>query len=353
MMKNSKLILSLLLGLATVILAGLLWVATIYTYDHYLSKIFTMEFSPLLATAIITIDIILAALMVYIILRLIKGLVGFASTYTLTEAIIGVIGVIIGLRIAWVMEFIFVKIPFIGDFLLVLISVVFAAVGWLESIKRKDEILNFIGMGKKEEHQNRKYVDTSVIIDGRIADLVRTGFLDGSLVIPDFVIDELQKLADSADDLKRAKGRQGLDAIKKMQTEKYIRISIAPTKDQAVMDIPEVDSKLIKLISIKGGILLTNDFNLNKVAGVQGIPVLNINELANALKPKLLPGEELYLTILKKGKENQQGVGYLDDGTMIIVEKGEELVGQSVLLVVTSIMQTSAGRLIFAKVKGS
>lgn len=350
MNNNNKLIVKVLVGLATAILAVLLWISTVYTYNNYLSKMFTL--SPLMVVGIILLDIILAVLIIYLILRLIKGLVTFASTYTLTEAIIGIIGVIIGLRLAWVMEFIFVNIPFVGNYLMVFISIVFGTVGWLESIKRKDEILNFIGKGKKEEIQSGKFVDTSVIVDGRIADIVKTGFIEGILIVPDFVIEELQKLADSADDLKRAKGRQGLDTIKKMQGEKFIKISIAVTKEDNVNELTEVDAKLLKLVALKGGQLLTNDFNLNKVAGVQGIRVLNINELANSLKPKLLPGEQFYLSIIKKGKENNQGVGYLDDGTMIIVEKGEDLVGQDVLAEVTSIMQTSAGRLIFAKVKG-
>lgn len=350
MNNNNKLIVKVLVGLATAILAVLLWISTVYTYNNYLSKMFTL--SPLMVVGIILLDIILAVLIIYLILRLIKGLVTFASTYTLTEAIIGIIGVIIGLRLAWVMEFIFVNIPFVGNYLMVFISIVFGTVGWLESIKRKDEILNFIGKGKKEEIQSGKFVDTSVIVDGRIADIVKTGFIEGILIVPDFVIEELQKLADSADDLKRAKGRQGLDTIKKMQGEKFIKISIAVTKEDSVNELTEVDAKLLKLVALKGGQLLTNDFNLNKVAGVQGIKVLNINELANSLKPKLLPGEQFYLSIIKKGKENNQGVGYLDDGTMIIVEKGEDLVGQDVLAEVTSIMQTSAGRLIFAKVKG-
>lgn len=348
-MPNNRLIIKVLMGLATAVLAVLLWYATIYTYENYLSKIFTISLP--VGAAIILLEILLAAGIIYLILRLIRGLVAFAATYTLTESIIGIIGVILGLRLAWVLEFILVKIPFVGEYLLVFISIVFGTFGWLESIKRKDEILAFIGKGKKEEAQSRKVADTSVIIDGRLADMAKTGFLEGLVVIPDFVIDELQRLADSADDLKRAKGRQGLDTIKRIQSEKFIRIQIEETRDDGIATITETDGKLIRLMTLKGGQLITNDFNLNKVAGVQGIQVLNINELANALKPKLLPGEEFYLQIIKKGKEASQGVGYLDDGTMIIVEKGSSHVGEEVLAEVTSIMQTSAGRLIFARIK--
>lgn len=351
-MKNNKLILKTMIALATMILAVSLWILTVYIYDEYLSNIFTMQFSILNIIIIIVINIIVAIILIYLIIRLIKGLIKIMSTYTLAEGIIGIIGVIIGLRIAWVMEFIFIKIPIVGNYLLVLVSIILGIVGWIESIKRKDEILTFIGKGKKEEYTNSKFVDTSVIIDGRIADLVKTGFIDGTLIIPDFVIDELQRLSDSSDDLKRLKGRQGLDTIKKMQNEGFTKIIIQKTDDITINEIAEVDGKLIRLVKLKGGKLLTNDFNLNKVAGVQGVKVLNINELANALKPILVPGEEFFLNILKKGKENKQGVGYLDDGTMVIIENGEEKVGQDVLLMVTSVMQTSAGRLIFAKIKG-
>lgn len=350
-MKNNSVIVKALIALATMVLAVSLWVLDLYFYENYLSKIWTAEVSLLNVLLMVALNIGLALLIVLIIYKLIRGIIKFVATYTFIEVMIGIVGVIVSLRIAWVMEFIFIKIPFVGNYLLVLLSIILGAVGWIETIKRKDEILAFIGKGKKPQGAMDKFVDTSVIIDGRISDIVKTGFIEGSLLIPDFVIDELQKLADSADDLKRAKGRQGLDSIKKMQNEGFNNVVIVPTEEKAVSDITDVDSKIVKLVSIKGGILLTNDFNLNKVAGVQGVKVLNINELANAMKPVLLPGEDFYLTILKKGKENNQGVGYLDDGTMIIVENGEALVGQSVQLVVTSIMQTSAGRLIFAKPK--
>ncbi len=351
-MKNNSLILKAMVAMATMILAVSLWLLTVYIYNEYLSNIFTMQFSIFNIIIIIIVNIITAIILIYLIIRLIKGLIKFMSSYTLAEGIIGIIGVIIGLRIAWVMEFIFIKIPIVGNYLLVLISIILGVVGWVESIKRKDEILVFIGKGKKDEYTNSKFVDTSVIIDGRIADLVKTGFIDGTLIIPDFVIDELQRLSDSADDLKRVKGRQGLDTIKKMQSEGFVKISIPKTEEASINEIAEVDGKLVRLVNLKGGKLLTNDFNLNKVAGVQGVKVLNINELANSLKPILIPGEEFFLNILKKGKENKQGVGYLDDGTMVIIENGEDKVGHDVMLMVTSVMQTSAGRLIFAKIKG-
>lgn len=352
-MKNNSLIIRALVALGIMVVAVSLWVLDLYLYDTYLRDVWKADFSVVGVLLVAAGNIGLAVLAIYLVYRLIKGIIRFVSTYTFVEVMIGVVGAIIGLRIAWVMEFIFVKIPVVGDYFLVLLSVVLGIVGWLETIKRKEEILAFIGKGKKPQGENDKYVDTSVIIDGRISDIFKTGFIEGNLIIPDFVIDELQRLADSADDLKRAKGRQGLDAIRKMQGESPGSVIVAQTEDREVREIADVDSKIVKLVSLRNAVLLTNDFNLNKVASVQGVRVLNINELANAMKPVLLPGEEFLLTILKKGKENNQGVGYLDDGTMIIVENGENLVGQQVRLVVTSIMQTSAGRLIFARRKAA
>ena len=309
-----------------------------------------MKLSILSIIIIVVINVILAILIIYLLFRFIKIMIDFISNYTFIEVLIGIVGVVISLRIAWLMEFIFVKIPIIGNYLLILLSIVLAVAGWMIALKRKDEIFNFIGI--KKGIDDSKIIDTSVIIDGRIFGIIETGFIDGTFVIPDFVVDELQKLADSADDMKRVKGRQGLDMVKKAQADLGKRIIITKTEDKSILEIPEVDSKLVRLITTKGGSLITNDFNLNKVAALKGIKVLNINDLANAVKPILIPGEEFQLLIIKKGKENNQGVGYLDDGTMIIVEAGENHVGQEVSLVVTSVMQTSAGRLVFAKIKG-
>ncbi len=193
-----------------------------------------------------------------------------------------------------------------------------------------------------------KILDTSVIIDGRIADIARTGFIEGVLLIPGFVLQELQHIADSSDVLKRNRGRRGLDILNRMQKESKVAVHIV---DEDFDDITEVDAKLVRLAQLKDAKVLTNDFNLNKVAELQGVDVLNINELANAVKPVVLPGEEMLVHVIKDGKEQGQGVGYLDDGTMIVVDGGRRFIGESVGVMVTSVLQTAAGRMIFAKPK--
>jgi uncharacterized protein YacL len=195
-----------------------------------------------------------------------------------------------------------------------------------------------------EEH---KILDTSVIIDGRIADICKTGFIEGTLVIPEFVLEELQHIADSSDLLKRNRGRRGLDILNKIQKELDVRVLIY----EGEMEEGEVDSKLVKLAKALHGKVVTNDFNLNKVCELQGVSVLNINDLANAVKPVVLPGEEIVVQVIKDGKEHGQGVAYLDDGTMIVVEGGRDYIGSTMEVLVTSVLQTSAGRMIFAKPK--
>ena len=189
-------------------------------------------------------------------------------------------------------------------------------------------------------------LDTSVIIDGRIFDICKTKVIDGKIVIPSFVLDELRHIADSSDSLKRSKGRRGLDILNKIRKELDIPVEVV---DKNYEDAPEVDAKLLKMAGELEGRIVTNDYNLNKVAAVKGVSVLNINDLANAIKPVLVAGEELRVTVLKEGKEYDQGVAYLEDGTMIVVENGRHLIGEEIEVTVTSILQTSAGRMIFAK----
>ncbi len=200
----------------------------------------------------------------------------------------------------------------------------------------------------KSQGLSPKILDTSVIIDGRVVDILKTGFIQGDIVIPDFVLVELRHIADSADNLKRARGRRGLDILNKIQTDYGVDI-YNTASEKSLDDIPEVDVKLIKLAEIIKGMVVTNDYNLNKVATVQGIGVLNINELASALKPVVLPGEGMSVFLVKEGKENDQAVAYLDDGTMIVVEGGRRFIGQTIRVTVSSVLQTSAGRMIFAK----
>lgn len=194
-----------------------------------------------------------------------------------------------------------------------------------------------------------KILDTSVIIDGRIADISDTGFLEGILVIPNFVLNELQMIADSADSIKRNRGRRGLDILNKMQKDQSIMVKIS---DMDFADIHEVDAKLVKLAKIMNAKVVTNDFNLNKVAEFHGVQVLNINQLSNALKPVVLPGEEMRVALIKEGKDQNQAIGYLDDGTMVVVENGRRRLNDEVDVTVTSVLQTTAGRMIFTRLKG-
>lgn len=194
-----------------------------------------------------------------------------------------------------------------------------------------------------------KILDTSVIIDGRIADICATGFLEGRLIVPRFVLEELQHIADSSDILKRNRGRRGLDILNKMQKEFGMQMEIISDNQNEEI---EVDAKLVHLAKRVNGKVITNDYNLNKVAELQGVSVLNINELANALKPVVLPGEEMNVQVIKDGKESGQGIGYLDDGTMIVIDGGKRFIGEEVEVLVTSVLQTAAGRMIFAKPKG-
>lgn len=202
--------------------------------------------------------------------------------------------------------------------------------------------------GKTVSGARPKVLDTSVIIDGRIADICKTQFIEGPLIIPEFVLEELRHIADSSDGLKRNRGRRGLDILKIIQQDLPIEVEIVDTDFE---DVSEVDVKLLKLALKINGYVVTNDYNLNKVADLQGVPVLNINELANAVKPIVLPGEEMVVSVVKEGKEMNQGVAYLDDGTMIVVEGGRKHIGETIAVIVTSVLQTAAGRMIFAKPK--
>jgi uncharacterized protein YacL len=203
----------------------------------------------------------------------------------------------------------------------------------------------FRGQGIEE---NLKILDTSVIIDGRIADVCETGFLEGVFILPQFILQELQHIADAADPMKRARGRRGLDILHKIQKMSRITVRIV---DEDFPKIKEVDAKLVALAKLLNAKVITNDFNLNKVAELQGVSVLNINELASSLKPVVLPGETMKVFILKEGKEYNQGVAYLDDGTMVVVENARRLIGKNADVTVTSVLQTTAGRMIFSKPK--
>lgn len=199
-----------------------------------------------------------------------------------------------------------------------------------------------------KKHHHAKILDTSVIIDGRIADICEAGFVEGPMVVPQFVLKELQQIADSSDSLKRNRGRRGLDVLQRIQQNQDLDLDIIETDFPRVK---EVDTKLVLLGKEICGKVMTNDFNLNKVAELQGVRVLNINELANAVKPVVLPGEDMSVFVIKEGKEHNQGVGYLDDGTMVVVDNAKNRIGDQIAVSVTSVLQTTAGRMIFTKIR--
>lgn len=284
------------------------------------------------------------------------------------ELIAGTIGLLFGLIIANLIGVAFNQVPIIGPYIPIILSAIFGYSGLKIMARKGPEMYNnyvqqWSGEGPKKTSRFKmfsthksdkttstpKLLDTSVIIDGRIKELCNTGFIEGPLMVPLFVLNELQIISDSADATKRNRGRRGLDILKEMQDANKVAIEVI---EDDYDDLTEVDSKLMRLALDKQWKLMTNDFNLNKVARVQGIEVLNLNELANVLKPALIAGEWIRVQIMKEGKEVHQGVAYLDDGTMIVVEDGKPYVGQTVEVMVTSILQTSAGRMIFARVDG-
>jgi uncharacterized protein YacL len=278
------------------------------------------------------------------------------------NVVIGAIGLMLGLIIANLLALSLLYVPeiqqFLSFYLHLCLCLIFGYLGMVIALRKKEEIIRTFTFIKTPQPEIRekevttastnKILDTSVIIDGRIADICEAGFIEGTLVIPRFVLKELQKIADSSDGLKRNRGRRGLDVLNKIQKKINIPVKIDETD---FPEIKEVDGKLVRLGKVLGGKVFTNDFNLNKIAELEGVPVLNINELAEALKPVVLPGEEMTVHIIKEGKEFTQGVGYLDDGTMVVVDNGQDFIGQKVKVTVTSVLQTTAGRMIFAKLE--
>lgn len=264
------------------------------------------------------------------------------------DILFGIAGLILGLLVAYLASrlFLSLRIPALSTILAVALYVLCGLFGYRFGISRRSELMHG---GPAAGGARPKVLDTSVIIDGRLLDVCRTGFVEGELIVPEFVLRELRHIADSSDATRRNRGRRGLDIIRTMQEELGARVRIDGTD---FAEVAEVDLKLLRLAEHLGGVLVTNDYNLNKVAAVQNTPVLNINELAGAVKPVLLPGEELELTILREGKEQGQGVGFLEDGTMVIVDGGKRFIGEQVELQVTSSLQTSAGRMIFARLRG-
>ncbi len=313
------------------------------------------------------------------------------SKMPINDVIAGAIGLAIGLILANLLGNAFSRIPVVGNYIPIIFSLVLGYLGVRITIKKRKEIANSfdfikeilhnreaakvekepavpekiveepvpeenppierakVNLVKLQEHKNKNYklLDTNVIIDGRIADICKTGFLEGTLLIPVFVLEELQYIADSSDTLRRVRGRRGLDVLQKIrEDESNLEVEVMNVDFD---DIQGVDSKLVRLAQKLGGKIITNDFNLNKVAQLRGVEVLNINELSNAVKPVVIPGETMKVQVVKDGKEPGQGVAYLDDGTMIVIENGHRYLSRTISVEVTSALQTSAGRMIFAK----
>ena len=286
------------------------------------------------------------------------------------EIIGGVVGLLLGLIISYFITTIYQNILVHKSLYLTVTVIVYSLLGFTLAVigsRKAPELYNLIAssqqkktkevneydfnLKEKNKKDNRipKILDTSVIIDGRVLEIMKAGFLEGPIIIPEFVLVELRHIADSSDSLKRVRGRRGLDILNKIQTEFEIQI-YNTDQEKSLKEIPEVDVKLLKLAQIMKGKLVTNDFNLNKVAAIKNVPVLNINDLANAVKPISIPGEKMTVKLVKQGKDREQAVAYLDDGTMIVVEDGRKYIGTDVDITVTSVLQTSAGRMIFGKI---
>lgn len=272
------------------------------------------------------------------------------------ELVFSVFGCLIGLVIANLIGIAFRGLGTAGTIIVVLLNILLGVLGFRVARRKKDDvdvsniqkILSPAALmpPKTTAYGRPKILDTSVIIDGRILDLLQTGFIEGTIIIPNFVLEELRHIADSADSLKRNRGRRGLDILNEIQKQLAVPVEI---KDFTTQQPMEVDSMLLKMAEDMDAFVVTNDFNLNKVAEFQGVRVLNINELANAIKPVVLPGEEMQVTVIKEGKEQGQGVAYLNDGTMIVIDGGNRHIGETKKVSVTSVLQTAAGRMIFAK----
>ncbi len=305
-----------------------------------------------------------AGLLLYFLLPVAAGFTGRAislldlklrSVPTQDIALV-VFALFISLLIGLLPSILLYNIPYVGVYLSVAICVLLASLGIKFVINRKEEFSFITSLFRKQsgvsvsDISRVKILDTSVIIDGRIIDICKAGFLEGTMVVSEFVLEELRHIADSPDILKRNRGRRGLDILNKIQKELKINVKIS---EEDFEDIAEVDSKLVRLAKNLKGKIVTNDYNLNKVCELQGVEVLNINELANAVKPVLLPGEEMNAQIIKDGKEAGQGIAYLDDGTMVVVENGKRHMGETIEVMVTSVLQTAAGRMIFAKPKNA
>jgi uncharacterized protein YacL len=309
--------------------------------------------------AFVVLGLLIGFTLAGVIFRHMVGLASDLQRFPAPDKVAGVVGLIIGLVLTALLGRFVLVIPRLGPFLVLLLGVACIYLGGSIAMSMKEELSFFMPnlVGRADGHSagaagsRAKLLDTNVIIDGRIADVCRTGFLEGPILVPDFVLEELHLIADSGDSLKRNRGRRGLDVLNQMQDELDLSLQVYDRYDIVFGDNEGVDLKLVKLAKATGAAIVTNDFNLNKVAQLQGVAVLNVNELANAVKPVVLPGEEMSVTIVKEGKELNQGVAYLEDGTMVVVEDGKRHMGETVTIIVTSVLQTVAGKMIFGNLR--
>ena len=340
------------------------WALLSFKYPGYEYALRYTTIPAVMAALYVIVGILFGIIFFILSPKIIDGIHGFFQRveHRLTEMpaldiFFGVIGIMIGMVFAFLLSLIVrtIDVPVLPEVITLLLFIICGYYGGHIGITRRAELMDgyarrgHLTKGIAAGSARPKVLDTSVIIDGRIYDICKTGFLEGKIIVPAFVLKELRHIADSSDAMKRARGRRGLDILHSMQRELDQRVAV---EEKDYDDVDEVDLKLLRLATDIGGILVTNDYNLNKVAAVQNMPVLNINDLANAVRSVLLPGEELPLLIAKEGKEAGQGVGYLPDGTMVIVESARKHIGETLDIVVTSALQTSAGRLVFAKLRG-
>lgn len=320
------------------------------------------------------------SLIIFILSGIVSGLVFLALSKPIVDAIFkaagqadkrlsrlpaqvilpAVAGLLLGLVVAFFLSDLIssiIIIPWIAGIINVIITIVCVYLGISILVRHRPDLPGGFFRRHRDDKDDKqkddflarpKLLDTSVIIDGRIFDICNTGIIEGAIIIPEFILDELRHIADSSDDLKRNRGRRGLDVLKRIQTELNMPVKIVHGD---VEEASDADSKLLSLAKKMDGIVVTNDYNLNKVAAVKNVPVLNINELSNAVKPVVLPGEEMKVSVVKDGKEPGQGIAYLDDGTMIVVEDGIREINKQSAVIVTSVIQTAAGRMIFARLK--
>lgn len=285
-----------------------------------------------------------------ILVIILENVLGRVSTRGLSAAVFGLtMALVVSKILSGAIDLIPDLNPAFGSMIKITMVLILSYIGMVLAMRGRDEfslIIPYIKFERQDQKNALMILDTSAIIDGRIFDISQTKFLEGRLLIPRFVLKELQQVADSSDSLKRNRGRRGLEILNKLKKSSSLSIKI---HDEDFPEIQAVDEKLVKLAKLLEAKVITNDFNLNKVAELQGVTILNVNDLANALRPVVLPGETLEVRLIKEGKEPNQGIGYLDDGTMVVVDNSKKLLGQMIHVTVTSVLQTSAGRMVFAR----